>query len=205
MVTRFKKLLKAHKADETRSLQKTGTDEEVNQHIELMTQIAELVHAREFARDERSAAARKKADVETTAASQLRDSAMRGLVRREALTDVASLDGASVREKQGQRKRHRSLTSDSEKENDAVERKPKRRRNQLADIVKERNVTDAKRLEEARKMDEKRHAETVALQERSLALQESMAAGLGKLSEGIAVLVTVQAKLTDLKIPPRGS
>ncbi|KAJ7362592.1 hypothetical protein DFH08DRAFT_799616 [Mycena albidolilacea] len=40
---RFQKLLKAHK--------KTGTNEEVDQHIELMSQITNLVHAHEHEKD----------------------------------------------------------------------------------------------------------------------------------------------------------
>ncbi|KAJ6527936.1 hypothetical protein DFH09DRAFT_1094567 [Mycena vulgaris] len=200
-LARFQKLLKAHNADQTKSLQKTSTDEEVNQHIELMTQVVELFDAQKFARHERSSAAQKKADVETTAALQLRDGAMRGLVHRENLTDVALLDGASVREKQGQRKHRRAAdTSDSEKENDdSGAARPKRRRNQLTEIVKGRNAADAKRLEQARKRDEERHAETLALQERSLQLQQDMAAGIGQLSQGLAALATAQAKLTEFE------
>ncbi|KAJ7602476.1 hypothetical protein B0H17DRAFT_1222775 [Mycena rosella] len=197
-LARFQKLLKAHN---TKSLQKTGTDEEVNQHIELMTQVAELFDAQKFARHERSAAAQKKADVETMAALQLRDGAMRGLVRRENLTDFALLDGASVREKQGQRKRRRAAdTSDFEKENDdSGAARPKRRRNQLTEIVKGRNAADTKRLEQARKRDEERHTETLALQECSLQLQQDMAAGIGQLSQGLAALATAQVKFTEFE------
>ncbi|KAJ6494599.1 hypothetical protein DFH09DRAFT_353512 [Mycena vulgaris] len=199
---RFQKLLKAHSADETRSLQKTGTDEEVDSHLELLTQVSELVRARELEKDEKSATARKKADVEAQAALQLRDSAMKGLVRREALTDVATLDGASVREKQGQRKRRRSAEGafEPEKENDEiVQPKSKRRRNQLTDIVKSRNASDAKRLDQARKLDEQRHAESMVLQQRSLILQENMVAGFGQLSQGLAVLAGAQAKLMEME------
>ncbi|KAJ7725538.1 hypothetical protein B0H16DRAFT_1736055 [Mycena metata] len=132
---RFQKLVKAHKGDETRSLQKTGTDEEVNEH----TEVVELIQARELEKDERSTASRKKADVETKAALELRDAAMKGLVRRDRLTDVAQLEGASVREKQGQRShKYDETTSDSEKENmsDADEKpRRKRGRNQLLEIV----------------------------------------------------------------------
>ncbi|KAJ6535496.1 hypothetical protein B0H19DRAFT_1271251 [Mycena capillaripes] len=199
---RFLKLLKAHNADQTRSLQKTGTDEEVDAHIELLTQVAELVQARVLEKDEKSTVARKKADVETRAALELRDSAMKGLVRREALTDVAALEGASMREKQGQRKRRRSKSgSKSDKENslDIVEPKPKRRRNQLTEILSSRNATDAKRLEQARKIDQERHSQTIALQQQSLALQENMVAGLGQLSQGIGAVASAQAKLMEME------
>ncbi|KAJ6454240.1 hypothetical protein C8R47DRAFT_1228742 [Mycena vitilis] len=199
-LARFQKLLKAHNKDQTRSLQKTGTDEEVNQHIELMTQVADLFEARKSARGSKSDTARKKADVETIAANELRDSAMRGLVRREGLTDVASLEGASVREKQGQRKRRRTPDDDSDKENASdTGPKPKRRRNQLVEIVKSRNASDAKRLEQARKLDQDRHAETIALQQRSLNLQQNLVDGMGKLSDGLATLAQAQAQLTNFQ------
>ncbi|KAJ7690491.1 hypothetical protein B0H17DRAFT_1134302 [Mycena rosella] len=107
--------------------------------------------------------------------------------------NVATLDGVSVREKQGQRKRHRSKSDDgSEKENGAyiVQPKPKRRRNQLTEIVKTRNTADAKRLEQARKLDEERHAESMALQNKSLTLRENMVNSLGQLSSGLAALAS---------------
>jgi regulator of RNase E activity RraB len=69
-----------------------------------LTQVVELVHAHELEKNEKSAAARKKDGVEVTAASELRDAAMKPLVCRDTLTDVVQLEGASVREKQGQRK-----------------------------------------------------------------------------------------------------
>ncbi|KAJ7041322.1 hypothetical protein C8F04DRAFT_1230408 [Mycena alexandri] len=196
---RFQKLVKAHKADETRSLQKTGTDEEVNEHIELLTQVVELIQAHELEKDERSTASRRKADVETKAALELRDAAMKGLVRRDHLTDVAQLAGASVREKQGQRnhkRKHDETTSDSDKENmsDADEKpKRKRGRNQLLEIVQKRNTADSKRLDKARQLDEKRYAETQQLQNRAIALQENLVAGMGQLTEGIGALVHAQA------------
>ncbi|KAJ6568690.1 hypothetical protein B0H19DRAFT_1349307 [Mycena capillaripes] len=136
---RFQKLVKAHKADQTRSLQKTGTDEEVDEHIELLSQVVELVDARELQKGEKSAA---------------------------------------------------SQTSD-----DDLKPKRKRGRNQLVEIVKHRNATDAKRLEKARKLDEQRHTEMQQLQQRSINLQENLVTGFGKLAEGINTLVQAQATL----------
>ncbi|KAJ7439161.1 hypothetical protein B0H11DRAFT_1934752 [Mycena galericulata] len=98
---------------------------------------------------------------------------MRGLICRGGLTDVAALEGASVREKQAQRKRCRS-EKENDNDTDDDQPKPKRRNNQLTDIVKNRNKADAKRLEDARKLDSARHADSIALQECSLALQENM-------------------------------
>jgi hypothetical protein len=53
---------------------------------------------------ESSSQSKKKADIEAKAGKELRDAAMMGLARSEGLIDVSQLEGASVREKQGQRK-----------------------------------------------------------------------------------------------------
>jgi hypothetical protein len=53
---------------------------------------------------ESSSQSKKKADIEEKAGKELRDAAMKGLARSEGLIDVSQLEGASVREKQGQRK-----------------------------------------------------------------------------------------------------
>ncbi|KAJ7114352.1 hypothetical protein C8R44DRAFT_740492 [Mycena epipterygia] len=96
--------------------------------------------------------------------------------------------------------RRRATISESDKENDTdTEPKPKRRRNQLTEIVKSRNAADAKRLEHARKVDEDRHAEIVALQQRSINLQENLVTGIGQLSSGLAALANAQAKLTEFE------
>ncbi|KAK6971366.1 hypothetical protein R3P38DRAFT_3242587 [Favolaschia claudopus] len=171
---RLEKLLDAQRREQTRSLQLTGTNQEVDDHPELMTHLVELVDAQKHEKDAKSNSARKKIDVETKAA---RDGAMKGLVRREALTDVSSLEGASVREKQGQRK-PRNSGNESDKEN-CDEPKPKRRRNQLTHIVKNRNAADAKRLEQARKLEQDRHNESMALQHRTLEIQEQITSGIG--------------------------
>jgi regulator of RNase E activity RraB len=69
-----------------------------------LTQVVELVHAHKLEKNEKSTAAQKKDGVNVTAASELRDAAMKSLVCHDMLTDVAQLKGASVYEKQGQRK-----------------------------------------------------------------------------------------------------
>ncbi|KAJ6459350.1 hypothetical protein C8R45DRAFT_555909 [Mycena sanguinolenta] len=99
---RFNLLMKKFKADEARSLQKTGTYEEVDEFIHALGDLCALADA------ENVTAARKtkhKADLQNTSGLQLRDAAMNGLVKRETLVNVASLDDASVRERQGQRTR----------------------------------------------------------------------------------------------------
>jgi hypothetical protein len=46
---------------------------------------------------------RKKTDLETVAGLELRDASMKGLVKGDQMVDVATLEGASVRERQAQR------------------------------------------------------------------------------------------------------
>jgi hypothetical protein len=43
--------------------------------------------------------------VESKAALELRDAAMKGVVKRQGLTDISQLDGSTLREKQGQRRK----------------------------------------------------------------------------------------------------
>ncbi|KAK6989009.1 Myb-like domain-containing protein [Favolaschia claudopus] len=188
---RLEKLLDAQRREQTRSLQLTGTNQEVDDHPELMTHLVELVDAQKHEKDAKSNSARKKIDVETKAA---RDGAMKGLVRREALTDVSSLEGASVREKQGQRKYVNMAQAGLE---NCDEPKPKRRRNQLTHIVKNRNAADAKQLEQARKLEQDRHNESMALQHRTLEIQEQISSGIGKLTDGMAALANAQAALLN--------
>jgi regulator of RNase E activity RraB len=69
-----------------------------------LTQVVELFHAHELKKNEKFTAAWKKDGVNVTAASELCDAAMKSLVCYDTLMDVAQLEGASVHEKQGQRK-----------------------------------------------------------------------------------------------------
>ncbi|KIJ35938.1 hypothetical protein M422DRAFT_261691 [Sphaerobolus stellatus SS14] len=90
--TRFKKILEVHQKNETRSLQKTGTDEDINTHIQNTTDITALIDL---------------------CSLELRIVSMTGVVPQNTLTDVTEGMGASHREKQAQWKRKHS-THDSE-------------------------------------------------------------------------------------------
>lgn len=69
-----------------------------------MTELQALIDVQIDAMKEHSARSKLKAATEERAGLELRDAAMKGLARSEGLIDVSELDGASVREKQGQRK-----------------------------------------------------------------------------------------------------
>jgi hypothetical protein len=83
---------------------------------------------------------------------------------------------------------------DSDKENmsdDEIKPK-KKRRNQLLEIVQQRNAADSERLQKAWERDEKRHTEFQQLQQCSIDLQENLVVGFGKLNEGINTLIHAQ-------------
>ncbi|KIJ40479.1 hypothetical protein M422DRAFT_256740 [Sphaerobolus stellatus SS14] len=94
--TRFKLLIKHQKKNETRSLQKTGTNEEIDDHIKVMIDLVDLVEGYEASKEEFTASTKKQQEMQQKAALQMR---------------------ASVREKQGQRKRKLMALSESDKEN----------------------------------------------------------------------------------------
>ncbi|KAF7334094.1 hypothetical protein MVEN_02315200 [Mycena venus] len=96
---RFNLLRKKYKADEARSLQQTGTDEEVDEFIKLLGELCALVDAKNLPGTK---AAKQKTALEGRAGRELRDASMMGLVRGDGLLDVTSLEGATVRERQGQ-------------------------------------------------------------------------------------------------------
>ena len=71
----------------------------------MLTDLLALFDVAESSRVERSRKAKKKANIENTTALELRNAAMNCLVDSHQLTDIAQLEGATIREKQGQRKR----------------------------------------------------------------------------------------------------
>ncbi|KAJ7327567.1 hypothetical protein DFH08DRAFT_816409 [Mycena albidolilacea] len=87
-------------ANEARSLQKTGTDEEIDEYIELLGELCSLYNTGGMVA---TAESRKKVDLETQAGIELQDASMKALVNCNKLVDIASLSSASVREHQGQR------------------------------------------------------------------------------------------------------
>jgi hypothetical protein len=69
-----------------------------------MTELQAIMNDHQVSTKESSAKSKHKADIEDQAGKELRDAAMKGLAHSEGLIEVSELDGASVREKQGQRK-----------------------------------------------------------------------------------------------------
>ncbi|KAJ7856803.1 hypothetical protein B0H14DRAFT_3448196 [Mycena olivaceomarginata] len=160
---RFNLLRKKYKADEARSLQKTGTDEEVDEFIKLLGKLCALADAENTPGTK---AAMHKTDVEGRAGRELRDASMTGLVRGDGLVDVASLDGATVRERQGQRgKKRKHGDSDQENQSQSLNSASKRRKRKdtaLKDILNQRIESDQAALQQCAKQDHERHIQQLA-------------------------------------------
>jgi hypothetical protein len=71
---------------------------------QIMTELQAIMDDYQVPVKESAAKLKRKAEIEDQAGKELRDTAMKGLARVEGLIDVSELDGASVREKQAQRK-----------------------------------------------------------------------------------------------------
>lgn len=68
-----------------------------------MSQLLSLHESCEAEKKGRSQSAREKTEQEKKASLELREAAMNGIVKRQGLTDITQLDGATAREKSGQR------------------------------------------------------------------------------------------------------
>jgi len=94
-------------------MQKTGTNEEINEFIEVcfwiihfmpyadlrktMTQIVALLDAQDERKTMKSSKTKAKAQTEQEAALELRAATMRGLVKRQTLADITLLEDATSR------------------------------------------------------------------------------------------------------------
>ncbi|KJA13661.1 hypothetical protein HYPSUDRAFT_209361 [Hypholoma sublateritium FD-334 SS-4] len=190
--SRFKRLVDAHKSSETRSLQKTGTNEEIDGHIETMTELVSLLDAQSDDRANKSLRAKGKEELEAQAALELRDAAMKGRVLRQALTDVTQLEDSTLREKAGQResksKRQRSTTppasepqSSQSKENLRPTAKRICTSNQIIEAaIQTHQQSAAEQLAAARELDKQRH--------------EELMAGFNNLAKGFAGLTDIMRR-----------
>ncbi|KAJ6554738.1 hypothetical protein B0H19DRAFT_1154409 [Mycena capillaripes] len=161
---RFNYLKKKYKADQARLLQKTGTDEEVNEFMELLGDLCLLLDAETASS---SHTTRNKIDLEAQAGVELRDASMRGLVRRDRLVDVASLASAMARERQGQRGQKRK-GRDNEKENasqsrNATCKRRKKKKRAFDDILNQRLKEDKVAFEACSRREEEQHAQQMGI------------------------------------------
>ncbi|THU87439.1 hypothetical protein K435DRAFT_867289 [Dendrothele bispora CBS 962.96] len=155
---RFNLLVKFHEQEQTRSKQITGTNEEVDEHIQLLDGLVKQYRESKVAN---KGVNQQKLDLEKQAGLEIRDAAMQGMVPRENLTDVTEGSDASVRERQGHRKRRRSLSDTEDKENSPLK---KARQQKFDEVLAKHNAEDESRLREACECKEKHHQETIEVQ-----------------------------------------
>ncbi|KAJ7934415.1 hypothetical protein B0H13DRAFT_2305841 [Mycena leptocephala] len=173
---RFMRIMREHRKGETESRMKTGAVEEVSEHIKIMTELQAIMDDHQVSTKESSAKSKHKADIEDKAGKELRDAVMKGLARSEGLIDVSELDSASVREKQGQRKRARPPLASSSHHNHASKESnsdagppPKRRRHKVIHgVLEQRNKEDTKRLSDSRARADQHHSELLQAQNATL-------------------------------------
>ncbi|KIJ24504.1 hypothetical protein M422DRAFT_274704 [Sphaerobolus stellatus SS14] len=101
---RFYKIIDAHWKSEMKSLQKTGTEEEVDEHIKNITKLVSLIDAHDDAKLHKASTEKQQKSTEQQAALDLWKSSMMGMVNCNTLSDVSELEDAAIREQQGQRK-----------------------------------------------------------------------------------------------------
>ncbi|KAF7343199.1 Myb-like domain-containing protein [Mycena venus] len=170
---RFMKLMKEHKKGECAKFYLPTTHS-----YKLMTDLQAIMDDYRYSAKEASEESQRKTKVENKAGQQLQDAAMMGLALSEGLIDISKLDGASVREKQGQQKCRRPPLSPSKHHNCArssddnldFEPPPKRRRrrNVIQDVLQRRNEVDNERLNNARSRADQHHNELLNAQNATL-------------------------------------
>ncbi|KIJ38208.1 hypothetical protein M422DRAFT_259112 [Sphaerobolus stellatus SS14] len=159
--TRFKRILAAHQK-ETKSLQKTGVNEEIDAHIQTLTDLVSLIDAHNLVKEKASTGAKTKASKEQAAALELKDAAMNGIRPRNTLMDISQLDGATAHEKQGQQNVSPSAS------------KCPHHQSTLDRVLQKREEEDTHRLQEAQARDDLRHGQLIS--------------GFDRLAHGMATL-----------------
>ncbi|KIJ40658.1 hypothetical protein M422DRAFT_256349 [Sphaerobolus stellatus SS14] len=182
--SQFDKLLAAHRKEETQSLQKTGSNEQINEHIQNMTDLVALVDDFTSEKVEMSKKAQKKENIERISALEMCDAGMRGLVDSNMLTDLGQLEDATVQEKQGQRKRG---PTQSDKENIPIKRP--RDQNVIVNALQQCQIEDEKLLNEARACDEAHHQQLIS--------------GIDRLTGTIDALVNISKVQLECNAPNR--
>ncbi|RXW11682.1 hypothetical protein EST38_g14174 [Candolleomyces aberdarensis] len=156
-----------------------------------MSQLLSLHESCEAEKKGRSWSAREKAEQEKKASLELREAAMNGIVKRQGLIDIAQLDGATAREKSGQRlsKRPRASSSvETVPDGENVRPAAKRARSttqQVRGAILEHQASINERLVEARARDKQFRTD---IRDSLSALAKSMAT-LGRENESDAIVI----------------
>lgn len=161
-----------------------------------MTELVSLLHDHQELKAT-SKSRKEKAALESKAGEEMRDAAMRGMVGRDTLCDLGTLETATVREKQGQRSGKRygehhlswcprktddgrlaRRAADSGPESDKENEPPRKRHHTTAkglikNFISDREESDAKAIEDAKARDDAKHADLQSgLGEVRLAIKE---------------------------------
>ncbi|KAF5367532.1 hypothetical protein D9758_003603 [Tetrapyrgos nigripes] len=195
---RFNRLIEAHQRGESESLQKTGTNEEVTGHVQLMAEIYSLFIENQSNVKSLSAKAQQKVQNEANAGLELREASMKGMVPREGLTDVA-VGNATVRERQGQRRRRVESDSDSDSNNkENLEPKRKRVRTSVAtsvkDAIQQHLDNNDSAVQEAQERELKRQEQTKALLTKVVESNDKVAESVSQLVNAVNTMVDTQQK-----------
>ncbi|KAI0782876.1 hypothetical protein C8Q75DRAFT_737354 [Abortiporus biennis] len=89
---------------------KTGTNEEVDEYMWLLSEIVAMIDADKIQDTSLFKQTKYKAALEKQAGEELQDASMEGLICRESLTDITASNDATTWEKQAQRKCSHSLS-----------------------------------------------------------------------------------------------
>ncbi|KAJ3513343.1 hypothetical protein NMY22_g15068 [Coprinellus aureogranulatus] len=185
--------------DNARALQKTGTNEEVNEFIETLTNLLELYENHEAERKGKSKRAKAKVDGEKQASLELREAAMKGVVKRQALFDITQLDGATAREKSGQRGSKRIHSPSLEAENSKLRPAAKRAHSvnqQIEEALVAHKESMSQRLSDVRARDTQFHDEIKGG-------FEVLTKGLAELTETMRLQVERDAELRRMESEAR--
>ncbi|KIJ37148.1 hypothetical protein M422DRAFT_260303 [Sphaerobolus stellatus SS14] len=146
----------AHRQNETHSLQKTGANEEIDEHVQTMTNVVGLIGGNQASKKEFLNTKKEQHKLEM----EMCDAMLKGHVPREILTNITQLGQGTVHEKQGQWKQKLNACDDLDKENDPshVSKWP-HRQNVLEKVLMCREESDQRLLEAAHEQDERRHGE----------------------------------------------
>ncbi|QRV83927.1 hypothetical protein RhiJN_11943 [Ceratobasidium sp. AG-Ba] len=155
-------LLKHEKNIETRALQTTGEGDDIDNHLEVMTDLLSRFRDFEQRKEEDDNANKAKAELEKAAGAEMRKAAMTDLVHRETLTDLSRVKGSTAREKGGQRTERKRAKSD---ENTHCKKARTGPSVELKDMIEARNASDKAALKEAMEIDQARHNETKSMLE----------------------------------------
>ncbi|EJD36682.1 hypothetical protein AURDEDRAFT_174280 [Auricularia subglabra TFB-10046 SS5] len=176
-------LIKEQRRDDAAAAKKSGANEDVTELTQVMAQVVSLIDDEKLKKTATTAHGRAKAKLEREAGAQLRDAAMCGIMDRNNMLDVATLDDATPRENSGQRKkrRHSLSSSDADKENVGPSKPKTKRQRRHSDAGPSTDDALVAVLEKMNAADEELLRKALAAQEATSKKQDELIDKLGQL------------------------